>query len=109
MKGKGRGNSMQNLIRQANQMQAKMKQVQDELANKEYSSTSGGGAVKVTIKGENTINALQIDPEIFKEGDVEMLQDMLLTALNDALDTAKKDQESEMAKVTGNMNIPGLV
>lgn len=109
MKGKGRGNSMQNLIRQANQMQAKMKQVQEGLAEKEYSTTTGGGAVKITIKGENTVQALQIDPEIFKEGDVEMLQDMLLTALNDALSTAKKDQEEEMSKVTGNMNIPGLV
>ncbi|MCJ8275319.1 MAG: YbaB/EbfC family nucleoid-associated protein [Bdellovibrionales bacterium] len=108
MKGKGRGNSMQNLIRQANQMQAKMKQVQEELAEKEYQGTSGGGAVKVTIKGENNVSALTIDPEIFKEGDAEMLQDMLVTALNDALTTAKKDQEEEMGKVTGNMNIPGL-
>ena len=108
MKGKGRGNSMQNLIRQANQMQAKMKEVQEGLAEKTYQGTSGGGAVKVTVKGENKIDVLNIDPEIFKEGDVEMLQDMLLTALNDALTTAKTDQEAEMAKVTGNMNIPGL-
>ena len=108
MKGKGRGNSMQNLIRQANQMQAKMKKVQEDLAEKEYNGTSGGGAVTATVKGENTISALKIDPEIFKEGDVEMLQDMLVTALNDALTTAKKDQEEEMSKVTGNMNIPGL-
>ena len=108
MKGKGRGNSMQSLIRQANQMQAKMKKVQEELAEKEYQGTSGGGAVKVTIKGENNVSALAIDPEIFKEGDAEMLQDMLITALNDALTTAKKDQEEEMGKVTGNMNIPGL-
>lgn len=108
MKGKGRGNSMQNLIRQANQMQAKMKKVQEELAEKEYSSTSGGGAISVTIKGENTISALSISPEIFKEADAEMLQDMLTTAINDALQTAKKDQDEEMSKVTGNMGIPGL-
>ena len=108
MKGKGRGNSMQNLIRQANQMQAKMKKLQDELSEKEYQSTSGGGAIQVTIRGENTLAALTIDPEIFKEGDAEMLQDMIVTAVNDALTTAKKDQEEEMAKVTGNMNIPGL-
>ena len=108
MKGKGRGNSMQNLIRQANQMQTKMKQLQEELAEKEYQSSSGGGAIQVTIKGENHISALTISPEIFKDGDAEMLQDMLTTAINDALSTAKKDQEEEMAKVTGNMNIPGL-
>ena len=109
MRGKGgRGNSMQNLIRQANQMQAKMKQLQEELAEKEYNSTSGGGAIKVTVKGENHISALTISPEIFKEADAEMLQDMITTALNDALTTAKKDQEAEMSKVTGNMSIPGL-
>lgn len=109
MRGKGgRGNSMQNLIRQANQMQAKMKKLQEELEEKEYKSTSGGGAIEVTIKGENTISALSINPEIFKEGDAEMLQEMLITAINDGLATAKKDQEAEMAKVTGNVNIPGL-
>ncbi|MEM7646006.1 MAG: YbaB/EbfC family nucleoid-associated protein [Pseudomonadota bacterium] len=108
MKGKGRGNSMQSLIRQANQMQAKMKKLQEELAEKEYSSTAGGGAIKVTIKGENNVSALTIDPEVFKEGDAEMLQEMLTSALNDALTAAKKDQDEEMSKVTGNMNIPGL-
>lgn len=108
MKGKGRGNSMQNLIRQANQMQAKMKKVQDELAEKVYESSSGGGAIKVTVKGENTISALSISPEIFKEADAEMLQDMLTSAINDALATAKKDHEEQMSQVTGNMSIPGL-
>ncbi len=108
MKGQGRGNSMQNLIRQANQMQSKMKKLQEELALKEYSSQSGGGAISVTIRGENHIASLTINPEIFKEADAEMLQDMLTTALNDALETAKKDQDAEMAKLTGQMNIPGL-
>ena len=108
MRGKGRGNSMQNLIRQANQMQAKMKKVQEELAEKEYTSSAGGGAIEVTIKGENHVSALTISPEIFKEADAEMLQEMLTSALNDALETAKKDQEAEMSKVTGNMSIPGL-
>ena len=109
MKGKGRANSMQNLIRQANQMQTKMKQLQEELGEKEYTGSAGGGAIQVTVKGENTISALEISPEIFKEGDAEILQDMLISALNGALETAKKDQEEEMAKVTGGMNVPGLV
>ncbi len=109
MKGKGRGNSMQNLIRQANQMQAKMKKLQEELSEKEYKSTSGGGAVEVTVKGENTISALTIDPEILKDGDAEMLQDMVVSAVNEALSTAKKDQDEEMSKLTGGMNIPGMM
>ncbi len=108
MKGKGRGNSMQNLIRQANQMQAKMKKLQEELGEKEYKATSGGGAVEVTIKGENTVAALTISPDIFKEGDAEILQDMVISAMNEALATAKKDQDEEMSKLTGGMNIPGL-
>jgi len=109
MRGKGRGNSMQSLIRQANQMQAKMKKVQEELAAKEYTATSGGGAIEIRVKGENQIAAVKISPEIFKEADVDMLQDMLTSALNEALTAAKKDQEAEMAKVTGQMNIPGLI
>ena len=62
----------------------------------------------MTVKGENHIKTLTIDPEIFKEGDAEMLQDMITIAVNDALQVAKKNQDEEMAKVTGNMNIPGL-
>ena len=108
MKQKKGGGSMQSLVRQANQMQAKMKELQDELATREYSATTGGGAVKATIKGENQLSALEISPEIFKEGDAEMLQDMLISAVNEALSTAKKEQEAEMEKITGPMNIPGL-
>ena len=115
MKGRGKrrggpgGGGMQNLVRQANQMQTKMKKLQEELAEKEYSGTSGGGAVTVTVKGENTISSLKIDPEIFKEGDAEILQDMITTAANDALETAKKDHEEQMEKITGPMNIPGIM
>ena len=108
MKQKRGGGSMQSLVRQANQMQTKMKKLQEELAEKEYSASSGGGAVTATVKGENTIQSLTIDPEIFKDGDVEMLQDMVVGAVNEALSTAKKDHEAEMEKITGPMNIPGL-
>lgn len=115
MKGRGRkrggpgGGGMHNLVRQANQMQTKMKKLQEELAEKEYTGTSGGGAVTVVVKGENTIHSIQIDPEIFKEGDAEMLQDMITTAANDALTSAKKDNEEQMEKITGPMNIPGVM
>ena len=108
MKQKRGGGSMQSLVRQANQMQTKMKKLQEELAEKEYSASSGGGAVTATIKGENTVHSLTIDPEIFKDGDVEILQDMVVGAVNEALTIAKKDHETEMEKITGPMNIPGL-
>jgi len=103
-----RGGSMQSLIRQANQMQTKMKELQDELAKKEYSGTSGGGAVTAIVQGENTILSLKVDPEVYKENDPEMLQEMIVSAVNQALKTAKEDNEAEMKKVTGPMNIPGL-
>jgi DNA-binding YbaB/EbfC family protein len=106
--GGGMGGSMQNLMRQANQMQLKMKKVQEELAVREYEGTSGGGAVTVKVRGESTIVGMQISEDIFKSGDVEMLQDMVMSATNDALSKAKSTHAAEMEKVTGGFNLPGL-
>jgi nucleoid-associated protein EbfC len=107
MKGFGAG-GMAQLMKQANQMQLKMKKLQEELAQKTYDGSSGGGAVKVTVNGDNQIKAIDIQDDVFKSGDKEMLQDMLLTAANDALKTAKDTSAKEMEKITGGMNIPGL-
>jgi hypothetical protein len=107
MKGFGAG-GMAQLMKQANQMQLKMKKLQEELAQKTYEGTSGGGAVKVTVNGENQIKAIEIQDDVFKSGDKDMLQDMVLTAANDALKTAKDTSAKEMEKITGGMNIPGL-
>jgi hypothetical protein len=95
-------------MKQANQMQLKMKKLQEELAQKTYEGTSGGGAVKVTVNGENQIKAIEIQDDVFKSGDKDMLQDMVLTGANDALKTAKDTSAKEMEKITGGMNIPGL-
>ena len=109
MRGRGKGGgSMQALMRQANQMQLKMKKLQEELAEKEYSATSGGDAVKVTVNGDTKVIGFEIKDEVLKDGDAEMLQDMLLTATNEALSAAKKDNEEQMSKLTGGMNIPGM-
>lgn len=105
---KGFSGGMAQLMKQANQMQTRMKKVQDELATKEYDGTSGGGAVKVKINGEYKMTALTIDAEVVKSGDVEMLQDLILTATNDAVKIARETSQKEMEKVTGGMNIPGL-
>ena len=107
MKGFGAG-GMAQLMKQANHMQLKMKKLQEELAQKTYEGTSGGGAVKVTVNGENQIKAIEIQDDVFKSGDKDMLQDMVLTAANDALKVAKETSAKEMEKITGGMNIPGL-
>jgi len=105
---KGMPGGMQNLVKQANQMQNKMKKLQAELEEREYESTSGGGAVSVKVKGETNLIELKIDEDVFKSGDVEMLQDMVLTAINDVLKTAKEAGAAEMEKITGKLGMPGL-
>lgn len=100
--------SMQALMKQANQLQSKMKKTQEELAQREYSGTSGGGAVKITINGEYKTLSIKIADDVVKSGDVEMLQDLILTASNDAVRICKETSSKEMEKVTGGMNIPGL-
>lgn len=105
---KGMGGGMAQLMRQANQMQMKMKKLQEELALRTYDGTSGGEAVKVTVGGDNMVKKIQIDPEVIKTGDVEMLQDLIMAATNDAMKVAKDTSAKEMEKVTGGLNIPGM-
>lgn len=105
---KGMPGGMAQLMKQANQMQMKMKKAQEELAKAEYEATSGGGAVKVKVNGDHMITSLTIDPEVLKAGDVEMLQDMILSATNEAVKTARDTSSKEMEKITGGMNIPGM-
>ncbi len=99
---------MQQLMKQANQMQNKMKKIQEELALKEFEGTAGGGAVKVMVNGKNEVKGVTIQPDAVSPDDVEMLQDLILAATNDALKTAKEVHDAEMAKVTGGMNMPGM-
>ena len=105
---KGFGGGMQQLMRQANQMQAKMKKVQEELASREFEGTAGGGAVNVKVNGDQKVLAIEIQPDVMEAGDLEMLQDMILAAVNDALTTAKDTSNKEMEKVTGGVNMPGM-
>ncbi len=105
MKGFG---GMQQLMKQANQLQAKMKKAQEELNTREYTGTAGGNAVQITVNGEYNLLAVKIDPEVMKSGDHEMLQDLVLAAANDAIKTARDTSAQEMQKLTGGMNIPGL-
>ena len=107
MKGFG-GGGLQKLMQQANQMQSKMKKVQEELATREFSGSSGGDAVQVRVTGAMKLVGVTIKPDVISAGDTEMLQDLILTATNEALQTAKKTSEDEMGKITGGAGIPGL-
>ena len=105
---KGFGGGMQQLMRQANQMQNKIKKLQEELATREFEGGAGGGAVKVTVTGAQLLTKVQIEPELFQSGDHEMLQDLMLLATNEALKTAKETSDKEMSKITGGLSAAGL-
>lgn len=105
---KNMAGGMAGLMKQANQMQLKMKKLQEELATREFSGTSGGGAITVKVNGDNKLLSLIIDPEVMKASDTEMLQDLLISAVNDAIKTAKETSSQEMSKITGGMNLSGF-
>ena len=98
----------QQLMQQAREFQEKMAGVQDELGDKEVSSTVGGGMVSVTVNGRSEVVDLKIEAEVIDRDDPEMLQDLVKAAVNDALVKAREMTKVEMAKLTGGMNIPGL-
>jgi DNA-binding YbaB/EbfC family protein len=97
------------IMKQAQQMQAKMGQVQEELKNETVESSAGGGMVKVVITGDLEIRSITVDPEAVDPEDVEMLQDMVAAAVNEAIRSAQELAAQKMSAVTGGMNIPGLM
>lgn len=103
-----KANNMNNMIKKAQKMQEEMTKVQDELNEKEYTTTSGGGAVSVVITGKKEIKALTIKPEVVDPEDIEMLQDLVISAVNEAIRMVEEVTSAEMEKVTGGLNIPGL-
>ncbi len=107
MKFPGMGN-MGNLMKQAQKMQKQMEKLQAELNEKEVEAAAGGGVVKAVANGKKEIISITIDPEVVDPDDVEMLQDLILAATNEALREAEALVSSEMQKITGGMNIPGL-
>ena len=100
--------NMANLMKQAQAMQAQMAKLQEEAATKTVAGTAGGGMVSVTANGGMEIVSVVINPEAVKSGDVDMLQDLVLAAANDALKKARQMMADQMKSVTGGMNIPGL-
>ena len=106
--GGGPGN-MQSMIKQAQKMQEQMTQLQTELDEREYTAAAGGGAVSCTVSGKREVLRLDIKPEVVDPEGVEMLSDLITAAVNEALRKAVETSEAEMNKITGGLNIPGLV
>lgn len=106
--GMGGGN-MNNMMKQVQKMQQDMATLQAELEEREVEATAGGGAVKVVATGKKTILSIKIDPEVIDEDDIEMLEDLVLAAVNEAIAKAEEMVNTEMGKITGGMNIPGLM
>ena len=99
---------MGNLARMAQQMQAGVERVQAELAAATVEGTAGGGAVRVVVTGKQEMVSVAIDPEVAEGGDLELLQDLIVAATNDALPGARELAEQKLGAVTGGMRIPGI-
>ncbi|MFA6823073.1 MAG: YbaB/EbfC family nucleoid-associated protein [Geobacter sp.] len=96
------------IMKQAQMIQQKMAKLQEEASQKTAEATAGGGAVTVVVSGKNEIKSLVIKPEAVDPNDVEMLQDLIMAAVNEALKKVHAELSDEMSKITGGMNIPGL-
>ena len=96
------------ILRQAQQLQAKLAKAQEELGNMTVEATSGGGAVKVVIDGHQKVHSVEISPEAVEAGDVELLQDLVIAAVNEAITKSQELVNKRLGSLTGGLNIPGL-
>lgn len=102
------GGNINNLMKQMQKAQKQMEDMQKELEEKEYEASSGGGAVKVVVKGKEEVKSITLDESVVDPDDIEMLQDLIILAVNSALKEASEDFNNNMGKMTGGLNIPGL-
>jgi|SRR5690554_3160088 len=100
---------LKDLMNQAKKMQDDLAKTQEELASRVVEATSGGGMVTIAMNGKYEIQKLKIDPEVVDPDDTEMLEDLIIAAFNEARDKISQNSEQEMSKLTGGMNIPGLM
>ncbi|MGH7832833.1 MAG: YbaB/EbfC family nucleoid-associated protein [Candidatus Binatia bacterium] len=107
-KGFGGLGNMAGIFKQAQEMQAKMSQIQAELAQKTVEASSGGGMVKVVVNGQLVVSSVKMDPSVVNPQEMEMLEDLVLAAVNEGLRRAREMAAEEMGKVTGGLKIPGL-
>jgi hypothetical protein len=107
-KGFGGLGNMAGIFKQAQEIQAKMSQVQEELAQKTVEASSGGGMVRVVVNGQLVVSSVKIDPSVVNPQEMEMLEDLVLAAVNEGLRRAREMAAEEMSKVTGGLKVPGL-
>ncbi len=108
MGGFGAMPNMNNMIKQAQKMQQEMQKKQEEIENSEVEGSAGGGVVTVKLSGKRVLTAVNIKPEACDPDDIEMLEDLIMAAVNDAMSKIDEMSAKELEKVTGGMNIPGL-
>ena len=106
--GMGMGQNQMQLMRQAQKLQQQMQEAQEQLEAREFEASAGGGMVTAKVSGKKVLTALTIKPEAIDPDDADMLQDMIVAAVNEALKAADAATESEMGKLTGGISIPGL-
>lgn len=102
------GFNMQQMMKQAKMMQKKMAEIQEELKNMEFEASAGGGAVRAKVNGEQEVLEIRLDKEMIDAEDLDMVEDMVMVAVNDALRQSKDEAKNRMSGLTGGMNIPGM-
>lgn len=107
-KNSGGAQNMNQMIRQAQKMQDQITELQEDIESREFTATAGGGAVEVTLSGKKEIKSLNLKPEVVDPEDIEMLQDLIISAINEAVNNIETTTESEMSKITGGVSIPGM-
>ncbi|MGI6422127.1 MAG: YbaB/EbfC family nucleoid-associated protein [Syntrophomonadaceae bacterium] len=104
----GGGANINKMMKEAKKIQARIAEMQQELENREFEASSGGGAVVAKVSGKQQLVSLKILPEAVDVDDIEMLEDMILAAVNEAIKVSQETVSQEMAKITGGLNIPGI-
>ena len=99
---------MQQMMKQAKMMQKKMAEIQEELKKMEFEASAGGGAVKARVNGDQEVLEVKLDTDMIDADDLDMVEDMVMVAVNDALKQSKDEAKSKMSGLTGGMNVPGM-
>lgn len=107
-KNMGGNQNMNSMIRQAQKMQEQITDLQNDIEERDFTATAGGGAVEVVVTGKKTIKSLTIKPEVVDPEDIDMLQDLIISAVNEAVNNVEQTTEDEMNKITGGVSLPGL-